>query len=113
MPGVGIYTPRESTTKRATPNFSMAKKLKERKKSKMGAASPGPAAYLSKDISTFRSYSIPKEPRHVGDSFDKMTRKKFNLGPGQYELESIFEKKKGKGTKFPRDVDQRSPKYVE
>ena len=42
-----------------------------------------------------------------------MSRKKFNLGPGQYYLESIFESKKSKGNKFSKDIDKRSPNYIE
>lgn len=57
LPGVGIYTPREKNTKKNAPNFSLAKKIKERKKSKMGAESPGPAAYITSNLNTFRSYS--------------------------------------------------------
>ena len=39
--------------------------------------------------------------------------RKFNLGPGQYELESIFERNKSGGHKFSIGHNQRSPKYVE
>lgn len=91
----------------------MGKKLKLRKKSKLGAESPGPAAYRTyeKILSPRRSISMPKERRPLGDSSDKLP--KFNVGPGQYELESIFEKKKNKGNKFSTDIDKRSPEYVE
>ena len=57
LPGVGIYTPKEKITNKNAPIFSLGKKIPERKKSKMGAASPGPAAYLSRNMNTFRSYS--------------------------------------------------------
>ena len=45
LPGVGIYSPRDSSAKKAAPSFSMGKKIKIKQKTKQGAISPGPAAY--------------------------------------------------------------------
>ena len=68
LPGVGIYTPAEVSTKKQAANFSMGKKLKLRKKSNLGAESPGPAAYRTYELilSPRRSISIPKEKRPIG-----------------------------------------------
>ena len=65
LPGVGIYTPAEISTKRQAAQFSMGKKLKLRKRSKLGAESPGPAAYRTYErvLSPRRSISIPRERR--------------------------------------------------
>ena len=49
LPGVGIYSPAIVNTKKQAAKFSMGKKLKTRKRSKMGAESPGPAAYRTSD----------------------------------------------------------------
>ena len=45
LPGVGIYSPRDGSAKKAAPSFTMGKKFKEKKKSKQGIMSPGPASY--------------------------------------------------------------------
>ena len=81
-------------------NFSLAKKIKFRKKSQMGADSPGPIyLQVAKPSATKRSISIPRERRP-----DLSAPRKINLGPGQYELSSIFEKgKRQKGMKFSTD----------
>lgn len=81
----------------------------------MGAISPGPAAYLVKSETTRRSISIPRDRRRVGaeSSEKRYGAKQANLGPGQYNLESIFENKRFKGQSFPKDIDKRSPSYIE
>ena len=61
------------------------------------------------NYNSYYLYRIPKEPRP-----DIAPMRKFNLGPGQYELESIFEnKRKSKGHKFSLNQNQRSPRFVE
>lgn len=105
LPGVGIYSPTESATKRKLPQFSMGKKIKLKLKNRQGAESPGPAAYKT-SISPKRSISMPRERRPLGNSSAKLYGpNKFNVGPGQYELASIFEKRKYRGMKFSTDVD--------
>jgi hypothetical protein len=88
--------------------------MEENSKNKMGAASPGPAAYLTRKSPSTRAISMPKEPRPVGSSAERrFGANKFNVGPGQYQLESIFEKRKQVGQKFSTDVDKRSSSYIE
>lgn len=94
----------------------MGKKIKVGDKAKPGFHSPGPGTYTESQNSpkANRSVSIPRERRHVGSSTEKLYgAKKANLGPGQYELESIFEKKRLKGFKFTKDIDKRQKNYIE
>ncbi len=114
LPGVGIYSPKPSSGSRRSPNYSLSKRIEEPSKTKMGAISPGPAAYLTgKGVST-RAITMPKEVRPLGNSAEKrFGANKFNVGPGQYQLESIFEKRKRAGQKFSTDADKRSPQYIE
>ena len=57
---------------------------------------------------------MPRERRPLGNSSERLHGpNKFNVGPGQYELESIFERKKNKGNKFSTDIDKRAAAYVE
>ena len=114
LPGVGIYSPKPGSGKHHAPVFSMGRRIEERTKTKMGASSPGPAAYLTGKNASKRAISMPRERRPLGNSSEKrFGANKFNVGPGQYQLESIFEKRKAAGQKFSTDADKRSLSYIE
>ena len=106
FPGVGIYTPKPAIAKRASPLYSLGKRIMSNMR---GPSSPGPAAYTPTTAREKQAVSMPREmlPSNV-----KNRRK--TVGPGQYNaLQSIFESRNTGGHKFTKAVNRRASKFVE
>ena len=76
LPGVGIYSPKATMAQRASPVYSLGKRIETKKRK---SNSPGPAAYTPTKVSEKRTIAMPLE------QLPHQAMKRGNsIGPGQY-----------------------------